>query len=158
MRYIRLSFFLVIVSSFFLSCNTGDEQSNAGKNSPVFELVPSSETHINFNNTIKEDEKDNILQYEYIYNGGGVAVGDVNDDGLDDIYFTGNQTPDKLYINKGDLKFEDVTDDAGVAGRTDGWKTGVTMADVNADGRPDIYVSNDYQEPDCLYMNNGNTE
>ncbi|TAE28887.1 MAG: RNA-binding protein [Cytophagales bacterium] len=78
--------------------------------------------------------------YEYFYNGGGVAIGDLNGDGLDDIYFTGNMVPNQLYLNKGNMKFSDVTAQAGVAGREGPWKTGVTMADVNGDGRLDLYV------------------
>lgn len=99
----------------------------------------TSSSGIDFSNNIAETDELNVLNFEYMYNGGGVAVGDLNGDGLPDIYFTGNQVPNKLYLNKGDLKFEDVTDRAGVAGK-EGWKTGVTMADVNGDGLLDIYV------------------
>lgn len=94
---------------------------------------------ISFANNIAESETQNIFTYEYMYNGAGVAVGDVNNDGLPDIFFTANQLPDKLYLNKGALKFEDITDAANVAGKP-GWKTGVSMADVNGDGLLDIYV------------------
>nr|MCU0667258.1 VCBS repeat-containing protein [Patescibacteria group bacterium] len=90
-------------------------------------------------NQLKEDQNNNILRYEYFYNGGGVAVGDLNNDGLDDIFFTGNMTPNKLYRNLGELKFEDITKTAGVAGKNT-WTTGVSMADVNGDGLLDIYV------------------
>ena len=91
--------------------------------------MPSSATHINFRNDIKEDENNNILTYEYLYNGGGVAVGDVNNDGFTDVMFTANTMPNKLYLNKGNFQFEDITVKAGVAGRGK-WKTGVVMADV----------------------------
>ncbi|MBX5439420.1 MAG: VCBS repeat-containing protein [Thermoflavifilum sp.] len=87
-----------------------------------------------------EDSLHNILEYEYFYNGGGVAIGDVNNDGLPDIYFTANQGPDKLYLNEGHMHFKDITREAGVEGRPGGWKTGVTMVDVNGDGLLDIYV------------------
>src|SRR5438445_6818712 len=94
----------------------------------------------------------------YYYDGGGVAVGDINNDGLPDLYFTSNVGPNRLYLNKGDYRFEDVTDRAGVAD-SDGWKTGVTMADVNGDGFVDIYVSSvDFltmHGHNVLYINNG---
>jgi len=106
----------------------------------LFVSVPASESGIAFNNTLIESEDFNIIEYLYFYNGGGVAVGDVNNDGLPDIYFTSNQGSNKLYINKGNLKFEDVTEKAGVADSL-GWKTGVTMVDINADGWLDMYVS-----------------
>lgn len=105
---------------------------------PQFSDVSES-SGISFANNITETEEQNIFSYEYMYNGAGVAIGDVNNDGLPDVFFTANQLPDKLYLNKGDLKFEDITEVAHVAGKP-GWKTGVSMADVNADGRLDIYV------------------
>src|SRR5688500_5280415 len=108
----------------------------------------SEASGINFANNITETESQNIFTYDYIYNGAGVAVGDINNDGLPDIFFTANQLPDKLYLNKGDLKFEDVTEAAHVAGKP-GWKTGVSMADVNGDGKLDIYV---------CYSGNGDVE
>lgn len=128
-------------------------------NNKLFTEVSSSHSNINFKNEIKEDENYNILTYEYLYNGGGVAVGDINNDGLPDLMFTGNMTPDKLYVNKGDFKFEDITDKAGVAGRNK-WKTGVVMADVNGDGLLDIYVcysgpGTDAERSNELYINNG---
>lgn len=106
---------------------------------PLFTRLPSSQTHLTFANKIIENEKINILTYEYFHNGGGVAIGDVNNDGLADVYLTGNLAPNRLYLNKGNLQFEDVTERAGVAG-TRGWNTGVTMVDVNQDGWLDIYV------------------
>ena len=104
-----------------------------------FELVPPASSGIEFSNDLLESEYVNILVYEYFYNGGGVALGDVNNDGLSDIYLTGNQVKNKLYLNKGNLKFEDITVKAGVEG-SHPWATGVTMADVNGDGLLDIYV------------------
>lgn len=104
-----------------------------------FEKLSPKKTGITFKNQLREDNQNNILRYEYFYNGGGVAIGDLNNDGLDDIFFTGNMTGNKLYKNLGQLKFEDVTKSAGVGGKTT-WTTGVTMADVNGDGLLDIYV------------------
>src|SRR5690606_11919130 len=106
----------------------------------LFTLLSPEKTNIHFANTLTEGLNTNVLMYEYFYNGGGVAVGDLNRDGLDDIYFTANMTANKLYLNKGEMVFEDITDLAGVSGREGPWKTGVTMADVNADGLLDIYV------------------
>lgn len=125
---VRVSLFILLV---FLS--------TAVLSQPLFTLLPAKHTKIDFNNEIKESGAQNVLAYEYLYNGGGVAIADINNDGLADIFFTGNMVPNKLYLNLGDCKFKDVTKQAGVAGRK-GWKTGVTMADVNADGLPDIYV------------------
>jgi hypothetical protein len=125
-----------------------------------FDLIASSQSGITFRNTLKESVDFNIFNYMYFYNGGGVAAGDVNDDGLPDIYFTSNQEANKLYINQGSLKFKDVTEDAGVEGFK-GWTTGVTMADVNDDGKLDIYVSylGDYliyKGKNQLFINEGN--
>ncbi|HEX6180917.1 MAG TPA: VCBS repeat-containing protein, partial [Chitinophagaceae bacterium] len=105
----------------------------------LFTSLPAKETNIDFNNAITETDVQNVLAYEYFYNGGGVAVGDINNDGLPDICFTGNIVPDKLYLNLGNCKFKDITKQAGLTGHK-GWKTGVTMADVNGDGLLDIYI------------------
>ncbi|PYO96125.1 MAG: RNA-binding protein, partial [Gemmatimonadetes bacterium] len=124
----------------------------------LFELLPPERTGVTFANRLPDDTAFNILTYMYSYDGGGVAVGDVNNDGLPDLYFTSNVGPNRLYLNRGDYRFEDVTDRAGVAD-PDGWKTGVTMADVNGDGYVDIYVSAvDYltmHGHNVLYINNG---
>ena len=125
----------------------------------LFEKLPASKTHIDFTNQIKETPDFNILDYLYFYNGGGVASGDINNDGLVDLFFTSNQGKNKLYLNKGNMEFEDITEKAGVAGFSD-WKTGVTMADVNGDGFLDIYVcavSNfkGMEGSNELYINNG---
>jgi len=127
---------------------------------PLFKSVPKSETGINFANMLKESPELNIIAYEYFYNGGGVGLGDFNNDGLIDIYFSGNLQPAKLYLNKGNFKFEDITSKAGVGGKK-GWKTGVSIADVNGDGFLDIYLC--YSGPldrknraNELFINNGN--
>jgi hypothetical protein len=124
----------------------------------MFELLSPQETGVTFENKLPDDTAFNILNYLYYYNGGGVAVGDVNGDGLPDLYFTSNLGPNRLYLNKGNYKFEDVTDRAGVRG-IDGWTTGVTMADVNGDGKLDIYVSGvsylSKHGRNILYINNG---
>ena len=106
----------------------------------IFTRLSADDTHIDFTNTIQETEKDNVLNYEYFYNGGGVAAADFNNDGLIDLYFTANQGEDKLYINEGKLAFRDVTKAAGITWQGE-WKTGVTVVDINNDGWQDIYVS-----------------
>ena len=110
------------------------------KDSPEirFTLLPSSVTGIAFNNTITESDSLNMFANEYTYMGGGVAVGDFNKDGLPDLFFTGSQVSSRLYLNKGDCRFEDITAKARVS--TTGWCTGVTVVDINNDGWPDIYV------------------
>src|SRR4030043_2008416 len=111
----------------------------SGEKDHLFTLLPPSSTHVDFINELTETEQSNIIEYLYFNNGAGVAAGGINNDGLIDLYFTSNQNLNKLYLNKGKLKFEDITGKAGVAGTGD-WKTGVTMADVNGDGLLDIYV------------------
>ena len=110
------------------------------KEKPLFSQLSSNQTKIHFTNTLVDHDSLNILDYLYYYNGGGVAVGDINNDGLPDIYFTANsKSSNKLYLNKGNFTFEDITAKSGVAGVAD-WCSGVTMADVNGDGWLDIYV------------------
>ena len=125
-----------------------------------FELVNPQSSGVTFSNTINENYNHNILTFEYLYNGGGVAVGDINNDGLPDIYFSGTFVSNKLYVNKGEMKFEDITSKAGVSAN-EGFKTGVTMADVNNDGWLDIYVcrtskSDDGKKDNLLFINNKN--
>ena len=116
-----------------LSCQSKDDF--------LFELKPSSETNIEFENNLIFDQDFNVYTYRNFYNGGGVSIGDINNDGLADIYFTSNQSKNILYLNKGDFKFQDITDISGVGGNR-AWSTGVTMVDINADGFLDIYVCN----------------
>src|SRR6185503_2220656 len=127
----------------------------------LFTQVPSSHSNINFINQPAKNDHLNILYYLYYYNGGGVSIGDINNDSLPDIYFTANNKGgNKLYLNKGNLVFEDITGKAKVAGSSD-WCSGVTMADVNNDGLLDIYVSAvanflGLQGHNELFINNGN--
>ncbi|GAA5220097.1 VCBS repeat-containing protein [Membranihabitans marinus] len=129
------------------------------KRETLFVKLPARTTGINFQNTLKESPDFNVLKYTYFYNGGGVSAGDVNNDGLIDLYFIGNLVASQLYINQGDLHFEEVAQSAGV--RAEGWwNTGTTMADVNGDGWLDIYVCRSAAEnPDgrknLLFINNG---
>ena len=141
-----LYFFILI---FLVSC----------KKSTLFEQIPSSVSGVTFNNKITETDTMNPLNVLNIYNGGGVGVGDFNKDGLQDIYFTGNQVPNRLYLNRGNMKFEDVTTEAGVGG-AGGWGRGVAIIDINNDGLPDIYVCNtllndSVKRTNLLYINQG---
>jgi hypothetical protein len=131
------------------------------KEHPVFELLSADRTGVSFANTITTSDSLNVQTDVYIYNGAGVAVGDVNNDGLPDIYFAGNMVSSRLYLNKGNMRFEDVTQRAGVA--THRWATGVTMVDINNDGYLDIYVSvsgpawsKPEERANLLFVNNGN--
>ena len=125
----------------------------------LFTLIPPEKTGIKFENKIRESATDNVLNYEYFYNGGGVAVGDLNNDGLADIVFTANIGQPKIYLNKGNFVFEDISNKSKI--RAHGWKTGVTMADVNADGWLDIYIcrsgnGDDDSRRNLLFINQKN--
>lgn len=131
----------------------------ACKKPTLFEKIPSSYSGITFSNTIVENEKINPLTMLNIYNGGGVGIGDFNNDGLQDIYFIGNAVPNRLYLNKGNMKFEDITTKAGVGGKG-GWGRGVAVIDINNDGLPDIYICNtllddSVKRTNLLYVNQG---
>jgi ASPIC and UnbV./FG-GAP repeat. len=136
----RMAPYFLVAYCLLAGCtSTGDKL--AGNEKKLFTLMPADSTQVFFSNTLTEGLNTNVLLYEYFYNGAGVGIADLNGDGLEDIYFTGNMVPDKLYLNKGNLKFEDITEAANIKNRTPLWRTGVTIADVNGDGKPDIYVS-----------------
>jgi len=140
--YLGYSLLIMLALSACNDKSSGTAVSNSSNpdSLKLFTQLDSSVTGIGFRNDITENDYTNAMVYEYTYNGGGVAIGDVNNDGLDDIFFTANQKANRLYLNKGNLKFEDITQTSGTGGRAGCWKTGVTMADVNADGLLDIYV------------------
>ncbi len=127
------------------------------KHPTLFTKLNTSETGIDFKNALTETHKDNYFTNPYMYLGGGVSTGDLNNDGLEDIFFTGNMVPNKLYLNKGDFKFEDISETAGILG-DDRWYTGTTFVDINQDGYLDIYCSVNGKYPphnNVLYINNG---
>lgn len=150
MQLIKTYSAYLLLTFFVVSCQK--------KEKTLFEILEPSVSGITFQNTITETDSLNILDYLYFYNGGGVAMGDINNDGLPDLYFSANQEKNKLYLNKGNLVFEDITDHANVAGKST-WNTGTIMVDVNNDGWLDIYVLavvgiNGFKGHNELYINN----
>ncbi len=153
MTYTRLIIALLIVVNF--SCNKAKDEPSR----EMFKLLDTSETGINFLNELSYSDEFNVYKYRNFYNGGGVAIGDINNDSLPDLYFTANQSKNRLYLNKGNFKFEDITDNSKTAG-TKPWSTGVSMVDINADGLLDIYVCNSgdingENKQNELFINNG---
>lgn len=156
MKLLRSNIILILALVLSFTSCTKDKEETVSR---LFAKKPFGESHIDFTNTLTNTPEQNILDYLYFYNGGGVSIGDINNDGLPDLYFTGNQVKNKLYLNKGNLQFEDITAQAGVAGNST-WNTGTTMADVNGDGLLDIYVSavvgiNGFTGHNELFINNG---
>jgi enediyne biosynthesis protein E4 len=151
----------ISILMYFLSgCESSDDAGIDYYNpDQMFEFLDSTNTGIGFQNLIIESENFNFLLYEYLHNGAGVALGDINNDGLTDIYFSGNMVYNKLYLNLGDFKFKDITAESGTDGGA-GFKTGVSMVDVNQDGWLDIYIcksaiaDSNYRQ-NLLYINNG---
>lgn len=146
----KSSIFLIFLFSILLSCK---------QKHPLFKEINPEKSGLNFSNTITETQELNVLNYEYIYNGGGVGIGDFNNDSLPDIYFTGNRVPNKLFLNKGDLTFEDITQKAGVDGNGK-WSKGASIIDINNDGLMDIYVCaavlpDSNKRKNILYINKG---
>ena len=126
------NYLLVAILATFLSCDGEKEDT-------LFRLLDSTETGLSFSNDILISDSLNAVIFEYIYNGGGAAVCDVNNDGIKDLFFAGNMVSSKLYLGNGDLTYKDVTEAAGVI--TDRWCTGVSIVDINNDGLQDIYIS-----------------
>ena len=147
-------FSVLVAALLFASCsNDGDH---------LFKLVPPEESGIDFINEVNEKDTINILTVQYMYHGGGVAIGDFNNDSLSDIFFSGNMVSNRLYLNKGNLKFEDITTQAKLFS-IEKWNSGVALADVNADGWLDIYVcatisDDSSRRANALYINQGLNE
>ena len=161
-RIQSISVILTLITVLLVSCKNDTEEKSVDtppQKETLFTLMSSEETGVDFINEVKNQKNFNIFKYRNFYNGGGVAIGDINNDGLPDIYLTANMKPNKLYLNKGNFEFEDISASAGVEGNKP-WSTGVNMVDINADGLLDIYVSNagnmegDNHNND-LYINNG---
>ena len=154
-RFIFFYLLAVCSISLIISCNIQDESEK------LFQRLPANETGIDFSNDLSFTQDFNIYRYRNFYNGGGVAIGDVNQDGLPDLFFTSNMGKNRLYLNKGNFEFDDITEKAGVEGQR-AWSTGVSMADVNGDGLLDIYVCNSGivegdDKRNELYINNGDS-
>ena len=148
---------LFFISLFFF---TNCSKENLENKDALFSKLDASQTGINFLNEVKNGADMNIFKYRNFYNGGGVAIGDINNDGLSDVYFTSNLGTNKLYLNKGNFKFKDISKNAGVEGNKS-WSTGVVMVDLNGDGLLDIYVCNAGNNINSirksqLFINNGN--
>ncbi|HLL43532.1 MAG TPA: CRTAC1 family protein, partial [Segetibacter sp.] len=148
--FYKISFLLTII--VFISCRNNNHY--------LFTKLDKDRTGVKFQNTLFEDGPLNVANYIYFYNGSGVSIGDINNDGLQDILFTGNMVKNRLYLNKGNFKFEDITQKSGVAEKQ-GWCTGATMVDINGDGNLDIYICrsadiNPQLRKNLLFINNGN--
>ncbi len=136
----RLLLFYLFVGMFlFTSCESSRGTAEVS-GPPPFKMINGAELGLDFSNELEQTSEFNVFNYMYFFNGGGVAAGDFNQDGMPDLYFTSNMESNRLFLNKGDLQFEDATEQAGVAG-SGGWKTGASVVDINQDGLLDIYVS-----------------
>lgn len=155
MKIISAQFSVSIVFCFLLVVSCSEKQDSN------FIKLPSSQTNIDFSNDLESTPELNIQNYLYFYDGGGVAAGDINNDGLTDLFFTGNTVPDRLYLNNGNFEFKDITESAGFNHQSDSWSSGVTMVDINGDDYLDIYISRvnylNKSGPNQLYINNGDS-
>ncbi|ULC59059.1 VCBS repeat-containing protein [Flaviramulus sp. BrNp1-15] len=161
-RLTKFNFLLLFSLAVFINSCKSDKKEKTevdNKKETLFTLMSPAETGINFVNKVVNQKNFNIFKYRNFYNGGGVAIGDINNDGLPDIYLTANMEGNKLFLNKGNFKFEDISESAGIVGNKP-WSTGVVMVDINQDGLLDIYVSNagnleGNNHDNDLYINNG---
>ena len=161
-KLLRTFSIVALIFPMFLGCikTKSNDSTEKKEEKPLFSLKKASHTNIDFVNTITEDAINNIINYQNYYDGGGVAIADFNKDGLPDVFFTGNMVQNKLYLNKGDLEFEDITSSAGLTETGLGWYTGVNIVDINNDGWLDMYVCKSGQldpvnRKNVLYINNG---
>ena len=157
----RLLLSIILFLTLLTTCGPALPPSTAPASAPRFTLLGREETHITFNNDLTEGPNTNILMYEYFYNGGGVAVGDLNGDELPDLYFTANMADNHVYLNQGNFEFTDITEASQAGGRSWPWKTGVTFVDINGDNKLDIYVCYSGALPaskraNQLFINQGN--
>ena len=153
-------YYLLFSLLFLFGCQKSNESTEVSE-PQLFSLLSPEQTQVNFQNNIQEGLNTNVLMYEYFYNGGGVATGDLNGDGKEDMYFSSNMEANHLYINEGNLKFKEVALQAGVTGRTGPWKTGVSFVDINGDNKLDIYLCYSGNLPpekkrNQLFINQGN--
>jgi len=155
----RIIYFLLLFGLIIqMSCNEQRNDIDMGSDT-LFDKLDPADTGVSFVNQVEDGKDFNVLTYRNFYNGGGVGIGDINNDGLEDLFFTANMNPNRLYLNKGNMQFDDISESASIGGER-GWSTGVSMVDINNDGWLDIYVSNsgdvsgDDRENE-LYINNG---
>ena len=160
MKYTAFALCCLLITAF-PACTSQDSSADSEQAVPqsLFQLLPAEATGVDFINQVVDGEFFNGISYRNFYNGGGVAIGDINNDSLPDLYFVSNQNANQLYLNQGDFKFTNITETAGVHG-TKTWSTGVIMADINADGLLDIYVCNSGdidggEKENELFINNG---
>ena len=159
-------YIIILLAVLHLACSNNNNKIPSSsdedkKKEYLLSLTNPENTNLYFTNKVLETESFNYLAYESFYNGSGVAIGDINNDGLPDIYLGGNSVFDKLYLNKGNLRFEDISKSAGISGIHSGWTTGINMVDINSDGLLDIYVcrggplKNESDRKNKLFINNG---
>ncbi len=157
---IKILFPSIIILLILFSCSSENEKvDHSKKTTTTFQLLSREESGVDFENTVTNKDKFNIFSYRNFYNGGGVGIIDINNDGLKDIVFTGNQVPNKIYLNKGNMEFEDISESAGF-NISNNWSTGVAVVDINQDGYQDIYICNagytdGISQANELFINNG---